>query len=115
MRKQRHQSYRNCPVEVVLDMIAGKWKTVILFNLSGGTLRFNELQRALPSITRRMLTTQLRELEQDGLITRTAYPEVPPKVEYALSPLGISMGPLLAAMYEWGKEHVPARVAKEGS
>lgn len=113
MRKQRHQTYRNCPVEVVLDMIAGKWKTVILFNLFGGTLRFNELQRALPSITQRMLTTQLRELEQDGLVIRTVYPEVPPKVEYSLSPMGMSMGPLLAGMNEWAQQHVPDRLVRQ--
>lgn len=111
MRKQKHTSYTNCPIEVVLDLIAGKWKTVLLFTLSGRTVRFNELMRLLPSISQRVLTAQLRELEADGLVTRTVYPEVPPRVEYALTPLGESLGPILRSMKEWAERHVPDRLA----
>ncbi|WP_244469051.1 winged helix-turn-helix transcriptional regulator, partial [Afipia felis] len=74
-----------CAVEVTLGLIDGNWKGVILFHLQEGLLRFGELRRKMPGITQRMLTKQLRALEEDGLITRTVYPEVPPRVEYALS------------------------------
>lgn len=110
MRKQRHTVYTHCPIEVVLDLIAGKWKTVLLVQLSGRTVRFNELMRLLPSITQRVLTTQLRELEADGLVSRTIYPEVPLRVEYALTPLGRSLEPVLLSMKEWAETHVPARL-----
>lgn len=111
MRKQKHITYTNCPVEIALDMIAGKWKTVILFNLASGRLRFNELMRLLPMITQRTLTTQLRELEQDGLVLRDVYPEVPTKVEYSLTPLGLSLGPILLSLKQWAESHVPDRIA----
>jgi DNA-binding HxlR family transcriptional regulator len=111
MRKQKHTIYTNCPVEVVMDMIAGKWKAMILFNLSQRTLRFNELMRLLPSITQRMLTTQLRELEQDALITRTVFAEVPPRVEYSMTPLGLSLGPILGSLKNWAETHARDRVA----
>ena len=110
MRKQKHSTYANCPVEVALDMIAGKWKTVILYNLSIGTLRFNELMRRLPSITQRMLTTQLRELEQDGLITRKVFAQVPPRVEYSLTTQGESLGPLLNSLKRWAEQNYPERI-----
>jgi len=110
MRKQKHVTYVNCPVEIALDMIAGKWKTAILYNLSSGTLRFNELMRRLPSITQRMLTTQLRELEQDALIARKVFAEVPPKVEYSLTEHGESLGPLLQSLKDWAELHFPQRV-----
>lgn len=113
MRKQKHTTYANCPVEVALDMIAGKWKTVILYNLSSSRLRFNELMRLLPSITQRMLTTQLRELEQDGLVTRQVFAEVPPKVEYSLTPLGLSLGPILLSLKQWAELNVPERIASK--
>jgi len=110
MRKQKHSTYQNCPVEVALDMIAGKWKTVILYHLAAGTLRFNELMRLLPSITQRMLTTQLRELENDGLIERKAFATVPPRVEYSLTLLGKSLGPILISLKDWAEQHVPERI-----
>lgn len=92
-----------CSVEGVLDIIGGKWKGVVLYRLLiGGTLRFNELRRQIPNVTQRMLTTQLRELEGDGLISRVVYPEVPPKVEYSLTELGLSMEPILRALKSWG-------------
>lgn len=91
-----------CPVEATLDLIDGKWKGVILYHLLDGEIRFNELRRRLGTITQRMLTRQLRELEESGLILRTVYPQVPPKVEYALSPDGRSLAPVIAALHEWG-------------
>ena len=95
-----------CPVEASLDLIGGKWKAVILFHLLGGTKRFNELRRLLPKVTQRMLTRQLRELEQDKLIVRKVYPEVPPKVEYSLSEFGITVEPILRILQEWGTQYL---------
>ncbi|KAF9126998.1 winged helix-turn-helix transcriptional regulator [Paenibacillus cellulositrophicus] len=94
-----------CPVEATLSVVGGKWKAVILWRLVGGTRRFNELQRSISQITRKMLTEQLRELEQDNLIIRTVYPEVPPKVEYSLSEYGKTFIPVLNAMAQWGLVH----------
>ncbi|MCB8819065.1 winged helix-turn-helix transcriptional regulator [Microvirga rosea] len=91
-----------CSVEATLNLIDGKWKIVILYKLLKGTLRFNEIRRLLPGVTQRMLTNQLRELEADGLITRTVYAQVPPRVEYNLSELGRSLEPILMAMKAWG-------------
>lgn len=96
----------SCPVEVTLSVVAGKWKVIILKYLGGGTKRFSELQRSIPQITRKMLTQQLRELENDGLIIRTVYPQVPPKVEYALSDYGKTFYPVLESMAEWGYNHM---------
>lgn len=92
-----------CPVEATLDLIDGKWKGVILFHLLDGTFRFNELRRRLGTVTQRMLIRQLRELEQGGLIVRTVYAEVPPKVEYALSDEGRSMEAILTSLEAWGR------------
>lgn len=91
-----------CSVEGTLNLIDGKWKIVILYKLLRGTLRFNEIRRLIPAVTQRMLTTQLRELEADGLVTRTVYAQVPPRVEYSLSELGRSLEPVLMAMKAWG-------------
>lgn len=111
MRKQRHTAYQNCPVEVVLDLIGGKWKSMILFHVATETRRFNQLRRLLPAVTQRILTQQLRELERDGLVSRTVYPEVPPRVEYAITPLGASLGPILGSLKAWAETHVPERIA----
>jgi DNA-binding HxlR family transcriptional regulator len=104
--------YRNCsygcPVEATIDVIGGKWKSVILFHLLERTHRFNELRRLLPDVTQRMLTLQLRELERDGLISRTVYAEVPPKVEYNLTPFGDSLRPIILLMRDWGAEYMDA-------
>jgi DNA-binding HxlR family transcriptional regulator len=91
-----------CPVEASLAVIGGRWKGVILFHLLDGTKRFNELRRHLPDVTQRVLTLQLRELEEDGVVRREVFPEVPPRVEYSLTELGQSLGPLLHAIREWG-------------
>ncbi|WP_405045784.1 winged helix-turn-helix transcriptional regulator, partial [Pseudomonas aeruginosa] len=94
-----------CPVTFTVDVIGGKWKSLILFHLISGTRRFNELRRLMPEITQRMLTLQLRELETDRIINREIYREVPPKVEYSLAPLGETLIPLITAMREWGAAH----------
>lgn len=91
-----------CPVELTLSAIGGKWKVLILWKLMDGTLRYSELRRALGDITHKMLAQQLRELEADGLIVRTVYPVIPPRVEYALSEAGDRIRPVIAAMSEWG-------------
>lgn len=95
-----------CPIEATVDVIAGKWKIVILRYLLDGTMRFNELHRRLPGVTQQMLTKQLRELEADGIITRTIYPVVPPRVEYAMTDLGRSLRPILMQMLDWGQMYI---------
>lgn len=92
----------NCPMEMTMDLIGGKWKVLIIWHLSFGILRFNELKRKFSEVTQKMLTQQLRDLESNGLIIRKVYPQVPPKVEYSLSELGESLVPVLRDMNEWG-------------
>lgn len=94
-----------CAVSTTLDVIGGKWKVLILYHLSGQTLRFNELQRLLPAVTQRMLTLQLRELAADGIVHRKVYPQVPPKVEYSLTDFGRTLLPVIQAMHEWGERY----------
>lgn len=89
------------------------WKGVVLYHLFETTLRFNEIRRRLPSVTQRMLTSQLRELEADGLIDRKIYPQVPPKVEYSLSPLGRSLEPVIMALKAWGDANVDLTGGKD--
>jgi DNA-binding HxlR family transcriptional regulator len=89
-------------MELTLDLFGGKWKSLILWHLGENTLRYSELKKSLPKITQKMLTQQLRELEQDELVTRVIYPQVPPKVEYSLTDAGKSLLPILTAMYQWG-------------
>ena len=96
----------NCPVGSTLELIGGKYKSLILWHLIDGTLRFGELRRLIPQATPRMLTQQLRELEEDNLVTRTIYPVVPPKVEYSLTDFGQSIRPILHAMYDWGANYL---------
>lgn len=99
----------NCPVAATLHLIGGKYKALLLWHLSGRVLRFNQLRQLVPEATPKMLTQQLRELEQDGLINRKVYPVVPPKVEYSLTALGESLFPILKAMYEWGSGLMQSR------
>ncbi|AFH61914.1 winged helix-turn-helix transcriptional regulator [Paenibacillus caseinilyticus] len=94
-----------CPVEATLDVIGGKWKGVILYHLTGGTVRFNEFRRLMPGITQRMLTLQLRELESDGLIRREVFQEIPPRVEYSLTELGRTLEEIILAMRAWGEKY----------
>lgn len=94
-----------CPVATTVQLIGSKWKILILRNLLARPWRFNELRRDLDGISQKVLTDSLRSMEEDGIITRTVYPEVPPRVEYALSDLGESMRPILNAMEQWGIEY----------
>ena len=103
----------SCPVAATLDLIGGKYKALILWHLSEGTLRFSELRKANGSATPKMLTQQLRELETQALIQRTVYPVVPPKVEYTLTDLGRSLMPILVAMRDWGAGYMRASKSLE--
>lgn len=105
MKKGTYDCHTACSVEAALDVIGGKWKGVIVFQLLSGTKRFKELHRSFRGITHRMLTLQLRELENDGVIQRTVYPEIPPKVEYSLTAFGQSLQPILLLMREWGEQY----------
>ena len=96
----------HCPIEVTLDVIGGKWKVVILFWLKGGALRFGELRRKIPGVSERMLTQQLRELEEHGIVHREVYAVVPPRVEYSLTDYGRTLGPITELMCAWGKRHM---------
>ena len=96
----------SCPIEKTLRMIVGKWKTVLLWHLSSGKKRYGELKKLVPGVSEKMLIQSLRELEHDILIIRRSYPEVPPRVEYALSKRGKSLSAVLCALDTWGKKHV---------
>ncbi|WP_340818448.1 helix-turn-helix domain-containing protein [Methanolobus sp. WCC4] len=110
--RKKDQQY-NCPVEATLDIIGGKWKPLILWQLKENTLRYNALQQTLPGISPRMLTKQLRELEEDGVIRRKMYPEIPPRVEYSLTDLGRTIIPVLESLCQWGIEHMGHRCKLE--
>lgn len=97
-------SITNCPVTTTINLIGGKYKALILWHLTDGVLRFGEIKRFIPKATAKMLTQQLRELERDGLIIRTVYPVVPPKVEYQLSKMGYDIVPILEVMYSCGEK-----------
>ena len=112
MARKLRPDWYYCEVATTLEVIGGRWKAVLLFHLMGGTQRFGELRRKVPGITQRMLTLQLRELERDGVVRRTVYPQVPPKVEYSLTEFGRSLVPVLVAMRDWGRAKRSALVAK---
>lgn len=94
-----------CPVETTLTMISDKWKVLILRDLLPGTKRFGELKKSIGNVSQKVLTAQLRQMEESGLLIRTVFPEVPPRVEYTLTELGTSLKPILDAMYNWGQEY----------
>ena len=94
-----------CPVTTTLSVIGGKWKPIILYAIKKDTKRFSEIKRLIPAISQKMLTQQLRELEEDGIIHRHVYPVVPPKVEYSLTEYGRTLMPVLDAMVAWGRRH----------
>jgi DNA-binding HxlR family transcriptional regulator len=96
---------KHCPVTYCLSVIGGKWKPVILYCIAHGVDRFGKMQRAVPGITKQMLTKQLRELEADGIVSRTVHAEVPPRVDYALTPRGGSLLPVIEQMRLWGEQH----------
>ena len=96
-----------CSVEAALSVVGGRWKSVIIFHLiENDVLRFGELKKSIPKVTQRMLTNQLRELEEDGIVDRKVYPVVPPKVEYRLTEYGKTLKPIMYSMRDWGSIHV---------
>lgn len=100
-----NQQLPACPVETTLTLISDKWKVLILRDLLPGTKRFGELKKSIGHVSQKVLTAQLRQMEQSGLLTRTVYPEVPPRVEYSLTELGYSLKPILDAMSIWGENY----------
>jgi DNA-binding HxlR family transcriptional regulator len=105
LRERMNRKTISCPVETTLTVIGGRWKVLVLHELFSGIKRFSELHRALVGVSHRTLAQQLRELAANGLVRRKVYREVPPKVEYSLTPLGESLKPILDAMHEWGEEY----------
>ena len=103
----------NCPVDATIQLIGGKYKAVILWHLTEEKKRFGELKRLIPKATEKMLAQQLRDMERDGLIIRTVYPVVPPKVEYSLSEFGRSLVPVLDSMCRWGTDYLKTFYEKE--
>ena len=97
-----------CPVETTLTLIGDKWKVLILRDLMPGTKRFGELKKSIGNVSQKVLTAQLRAMEESGLLTRTVYAEVPPRVEYTLTELGKSLNPILDALWNWGEEYKAA-------
>lgn len=94
-----------CPVETTLTLISDKWKVLIIRDLLPGTKRFGELKKSIGNVSQKVLTSQLRQMEESGLLIRTVFPEVPPRVEYTLTELGQSLKPVLDAMWNWGEEY----------
>lgn len=109
MQQESHATREKCGVETTIAVVGGKWKPMILYALLSGPRRFGELNRLIPEITQRMLTLQLRELEEDGVIAREIYKQVPPKVEYSLTPLGQTIEPILSLMQQWGEHYANTR------
>jgi DNA-binding HxlR family transcriptional regulator len=103
----------NCAFQVAIDVLDGKWKGLILWYLQFGTKRNSELRRLIPSITQKMLTQKLRELEDEGIVYRTVYPVVPPKVEYSLTEQGEKLIPILKSLYQWGEDYIVERQAED--
>ena len=110
MNKSINIEFEKCPVETSIDVLAGKWKILILWYLLSETKRFNELEKLLPRTTQKMLIQKLRELEKDGIVHREVYPVVPPKVEYSLTSYGQSLKPILKTLYLWGKIHKERKI-----
>ena len=109
MTAQKENTLPACPVETTLMLIGDKWKVLILRDLLTGTKRFGELKRSVGGISQKVLTAQLRDMESSGLVSRRVYAEVPPRVEYSLTELGLSLRPILDAMREWGEEYKSGR------
>ena len=99
-----------CPVETTLSLISDRWKVLIIRDLLGGTKRFGELRKSVGNVSQKVLTANLRSMEEDGLLTRKVYAEVPPRVEYTLTETGMSLKPVLDAMWTWGEEYKRRRV-----
>ena len=103
--KKMHKNLPACPVETTLSLIGNKWKVLILRDLMEGTMRFGQLKKSVGDISQKVLTAQLRDMEESGLVDRKVYAEVPPRVEYSLTELGLSLKPVLDAMVEWGTDY----------
>ncbi|RUU40821.1 transcriptional regulator [Mesorhizobium sp. M6A.T.Ca.TU.002.02.2.1] len=116
MKVKHYVDVPGCPVEVTLDLIDGRWKGVVLFHLlDAGCLRFNELHRRVPDITARLLTKQLRDLEEAGLVSRTVYAVVPPRVEYRVSQEGESLRPIVEMLSKWGEARLERQRTKQAA
>ena len=113
--QKRDRLSENCPVRAALDVIRGRWKPSILFELKNGTKRFSDLQSALPEISGQALTVQLRQLEADGVVVRTVYPEIPPRVEYALSEHGGKLSAVMDQLEAWGIRHLKRQAGHRSS
>lgn len=100
-----------CPVELTLQLISDKWKVLIIRDLLNGTMRFGQLKKSIPSISQKVLTSNLRTMENNGLLTRKVFPEVPPRVEYTLTETGYSLKPILNAMAEWGTNYRKSKLS----
>jgi DNA-binding HxlR family transcriptional regulator len=111
---RNHKAY-HCPVEAALDVIGGKWKPLIIWHLGNDVLRFGELQKKLPGVNAKMLTKQLRELEEDGVVRREVYPEVPPRVDYSITEFGKTLFPIMEALCEWGAQYLDIPGNGEGA
>ncbi len=103
---ETNRTTTDCPLTAALRVIGGKWSLIILYWLDDGRKRFNELRKLMPAISHKVLAAALRDLEKEGLITRTVYPEVPPRVEYAISSYGRGVRPLIEAVRAWGRRHL---------
>lgn len=114
-KKNIYPNKEGCPVEFTLDVIGGKWKGILFYHMIDGKKRFNEFRRICPSITQRMLTLQLRELEADGIVHREVYQQVPPKVEYSLTEFGRTLEPIVLQMKEWGDANREALEARRSN
>ncbi|MEV5619876.1 winged helix-turn-helix transcriptional regulator [Streptomyces bacillaris] len=106
MRVVRRPGAYVCGIDAAMDVIGGKWKVLILWALAERTYRFGELRRAVPGVTEKVLTAHLKELEDDGIVHREEYAEVPPRVEYSLTPRGVALNRALGPLGDWGREHV---------
>lgn len=112
-RKLKDYNPSDCPVTFCLNKIGGKWKPIVFYHVSRGVARFNELMKVMPKISKQMLVIQLRELEEDGLITREIFAEVPPRVEYKITKYGASLMPILKLMAEWGKAEIKRSIKQD--
>ncbi len=106
MENQKSLKFQDCPVTFTMRKIGGKWKPIILFLISNGVNRFGAMQRGIDGISKQMLTKQLRELETDGILSRTIFAEIPPRVEYAFTEVGESLMPIIKSMKSWGEQHM---------
>lgn len=106
MFRKRYHAATECPITATIDVIGGKWKPIIIYLLMEGPLRFGEFHKIVPGMALKVLSRQLKELEEDGIVTRTVYAEVPPRVEYALSPKGESLRGVMGMLSEWSTDHL---------